>query len=100
MSSLYATQLATLPDDVPAPVARRPRVARRRRPGQRRRRVADAAREAFVHAMSRASIVVASWPRSAPFIAWRYLPAREAAPSELRHVDAVALADLAQDARG
>ena len=54
MSSLYATH--GLPDDVPR--APRPRVPRRRRPGSAAG-VADAAREAFVHAMSRASIVVA-----------------------------------------
>ena len=40
--------------------------------------VADAAREAFVHAMSRASIVVALVAALGAFIAWRYLPAREA----------------------
>ena len=40
--------------------------------------VADAAREAFVHAMSRASIVVALVAAFGAFIAWRYLPAREA----------------------
>ena len=39
--------------------------------------VADAAREAFVHAMSRASIVVALVAALGAFIAWRYLPARE-----------------------
>ncbi len=40
--------------------------------------VAEAAREAFVHAMSRASIVVALVAAFGAFIAWRYLPAREA----------------------
>ena len=40
--------------------------------------VADAAREAFVHAMSRASIVVALVAAFGAFIAWRWLPAREA----------------------
>jgi EmrB/QacA subfamily drug resistance transporter len=62
--------------------------------------MADAARAAFVHAMSRASIVVALVAAAGAIIAWRFLPARTAAPSELRHVGAVALADLAQDARG
>ncbi len=57
--------------------------------------LAEAAREAFVHAMSRASIVVAVVAALGAVIAWRFLPA-----SELRHVDAVALPDLAQDARG
>ena len=41
--------------------------------------IADAAREAFVHAMSRASIVVAVVAALGALIAWRYLPAREAA---------------------
>ena len=40
--------------------------------------VADAAREAFVHAMSRASIVVALVAAFGAFVAWRWLPAREA----------------------
>jgi len=62
--------------------------------------MADAAHEAFVHAMSRASIVVALVAAAGAVIAWRFLPARAAATSELRRVDAVALADLAQDARG
>jgi uncharacterized membrane protein YozB (DUF420 family) len=47
-SSLYATQLS---DGIPA-------------------------REAFVHAMSRASIVVAIVAALGALIAWRYLPAR------------------------
>jgi EmrB/QacA subfamily drug resistance transporter len=37
---------------------------------------AEAAREAFVHAMSRASIVVALVAALGAFIAWRHLPAR------------------------
>jgi hypothetical protein len=40
--------------------------------------IADAAREAFVHAMSRASIVVALVAALGACIAWRFLPAREA----------------------
>jgi hypothetical protein len=38
--------------------------------------VAEAAREAFVHAMSRASIVVALVAALGALIAWRHLPAR------------------------
>jgi len=38
--------------------------------------VADSAREAFVHAMSRGSIVVALIAGVGALIAWRYLPAR------------------------
>ena len=43
--------------------------------------VADAAREAFVDAMSRASIVVAAAVALGALIAWRYLPAGVAHPS-------------------
>ena len=81
MSSLYATQLS---DGSPT-------TSRARRRGARESLgagvqvsgssapIADAAREAFVHAMSRASIVVALVAALGAFIAWRYLPAREAA---------------------
>ena len=43
--------------------------------------VADAAREAFVHAMSRASIVVAVVAALGALIAWRHLPAHSPAPA-------------------
>jgi hypothetical protein len=76
LSSLYATRLsAGLPDDVPAPVV----AAARESLGaavQVGGGVADAAREAFVHAMSRASIVAAVAAALGAVIAWRYLPAR------------------------
>jgi EmrB/QacA subfamily drug resistance transporter len=78
MSSLYATQLSDrLPDDVPAPVA----AAARESLGAAVQAgggldIADAAREAFVHAMSRASIVAALVAAFGALIAWRYLPAR------------------------
>ena len=52
MSSLYATQLA---EEVPV-------------------------REAFVHAMSRASIVAALAAAIGAYVAWRHLPARDGAP--------------------
>jgi len=95
MSSLYATQLSNgLPDDVPAPVAAAAREslgAAVQVSGSLGPDIADAAREAFVHAMSRASIVVALVAALGAFIAWRYLPAREAEqPGE---VDASASAD-------
>jgi len=69
MSSLYTAQLR---DDAPA--------AARESLGtavQASERVADAAREAFVHAMSRASIIVALVVALGALIALRYLPARE-----------------------
>ena len=91
MSSLYASGL---PGDAPAGGAR---VARRRRPGRRRRgRGARGVRARDVAGVDRR--------RGRGRARRRHrlaLPAaREAAASELRHVDAVALADLAQDARG
>jgi EmrB/QacA subfamily drug resistance transporter len=75
MSSLYATQLADgLPDGVPAPMV----AAARESLGaavQVGAAVADPAREAFVHAMSEASIVVAVVAALGALIAWRHLPA-------------------------
>jgi EmrB/QacA subfamily drug resistance transporter len=76
MSSLYSTQLVQgLGEGVPAPVV----AAARESLGaavQISGAVADPAREAFVHAMSRASIVVAVVAALGAFIAWRHLPAR------------------------
>ncbi len=85
MSSIYATQLAgALPDDVPANVAAAAREslgAGVQVSGSFGPAIGDAAREAFVHAMSRASIVAALVAAFGAFIAWRYLPAREAEAS-------------------
>ena len=96
MWSLYATQLAGgLPDDVPAPVAAAAREslgAAVQVHGSLGPDIADAAREAFVHAMSRASIVVALVAALGAFLAWRYLPAREAEPQQ-GEVDARASTD-------
>ena len=82
MSSLYATQLADrIPDDVPAPVAAAAGEslgAAVQMGGGLGAEIADAAREAFVHAMSRASIVVAIVAALGALLAWRSLPAREA----------------------
>ena len=80
MSSLYAAQLA----------GRSPTSPGARRRGGRESlgaavqvgaAVADAAREAFVHAMSRASIVVALVAALGAFIAWRYLPGPRSRPA-------------------
>jgi hypothetical protein len=81
MSSLYATRLSDgLPDDVPAPVAAAAREsfgAGVQVSGSLGPAIADAAREAFVHAMSRASIVVALVAALGAVVAWRFLPDRE-----------------------
>ena len=47
------------------------------------------AREAFVHAMSRASIVVAVVAALGAVIAWRYLPARAPGRSPAPGLDAI-----------
>ena len=79
MSSLYATQLAdALAERVPGPVL----AAARESLGsavQLSTAVADPAREAFVHAMSRASALVALVTALGALIAWRNLPARAGA---------------------
>jgi hypothetical protein len=78
MSSLYATRLTdALADDVPEPVAAAAREslgAAVQASGTLRPDVADAAREAFVHAMSRASLTVAIVAALGAVIAWRSLP--------------------------
>jgi EmrB/QacA subfamily drug resistance transporter len=76
VSSLYSTQLAEgLGDSVPAPVAAAARDSLGAAVGIGSA-VADQAREAFVSAMSQASIVAAVVAALGAFIAWRYLPAR------------------------
>ena len=102
MSSIYATQLAdALPDDVPAAVA----AAARGSLGAGDRcsfgpAIGDAAREAFVHAMSRASIVAAVVAAFGAFIAWRYLPARETDASAERSPDGLGERELATAGAG
>ena len=95
MSSLYAARLSdALPDNVPAPVAAAAREslgAAVQVSGSLGADVADAAREAFVHAMSQASLVVALVAALGAFLAWRYLPARE--PAHPREVAASASTD-------
>jgi len=81
MSSLYAAQLAAgVPDGVPAQVL----AAARESLGaaiQAGTAVADPARDAFVHAMSWASALVALVAALGALIAWRHLPARVSAPA-------------------
>ena len=76
MSSLYATQLANgLPEAVPASAA----AAARESLGvaiQISATVADPAREAFLHAMSRSSAFAALVAALGAVIAWRHLPDR------------------------
>jgi EmrB/QacA subfamily drug resistance transporter len=75
MSSLYTTKLTdALGHDVPA-AARESIGAAVQAGSTLRPEVADAAREAFVHAMSRASLVVAVVAALGAVIAWRSLPA-------------------------
>ena len=52
--------------------------------------VADVAREVFVHAMSRGTVVVAVMAAIGALVAWRFLPAHDQVPeseSELVKVD-------------
>ena len=83
MSSLYATQLSdALPDGIPGPAV----AAARESLGaavQAGAAVAGPAREAFVNAMSQASIVVAVVAAAGAMIAWRYLPVRGPVPGAL-----------------
>jgi predicted MFS family arabinose efflux permease len=91
-SSLYAAQLAgRLPEGVPASVA----AAARESLGAALSSggVADAAREAFVVAMSRASVLVAVVAALGACLAWRYLPERAGAAGR-RPVDAAGPDDV------
>jgi MFS family permease len=77
MSSLYSAQLArSLSDGVPASVVDTAR-ASLGAAVQVDGTVAAAARDAFVHAMSRASILAALVAALGAVIAWRHLPAGE-----------------------
>ena len=82
VSSLYGSRLdRALPADVPAPLADAAREsvgAAVQMTGGVGTQVADAAREAFVHAMSRGTIVVAVMAGIGALVAWRFLPARGA----------------------
>jgi EmrB/QacA subfamily drug resistance transporter len=90
LSSLYSTNLdAKLPADVPAQVrdtadqsvgAALHVSAQLGRVGAP---LADAARESFVYAMSRASLVTAAVAVVGALLAWRFLPARAATAPEL-----------------
>jgi EmrB/QacA subfamily drug resistance transporter len=83
VSSLYGARLGeAIPDQVPAPVeaaARESLGAAVQMTGDLGTQVASAAREAFVHAMSRGTIVVAAMATLGALIACRYLPAPEGA---------------------
>jgi EmrB/QacA subfamily drug resistance transporter len=88
MTSLYSSQLdGTLRSSVPAPVAAAARGslgAAVQVGGDVGSQVAAAGRDAFMHAMSWGSIVVACIAAVGAFIAWRYLPAHapEAHPED------------------
>ena len=95
MSSLYATQLSDgLPGDLPAPVAAAARESLGAAVQVGGPEIAEAAREAFVHAMSRASIVVALAAALGAVIAWRYLPARGAEVAASATTDGVSRGEL------
>jgi EmrB/QacA subfamily drug resistance transporter len=77
MSSLYGSRLGdALSDDVPAPMVAAARESLGAAVQAGRPEIVDAAREAFVHAMSRASLIVAVVAALGAVIAWRSLPAR------------------------
>lgn len=82
VSSLYGSRLdGALPADVPTPLADAASEsvgAAVQMTGGVGAQVADAAREAFVHAMSRGTIVVAVMAGIGALVAWRFLPARGA----------------------
>ena len=75
-----------LPDDVPPPVAAAARESLGAAVQTLGPDMADVARDAFVHAMSRASIVAALVAALGAVIAWRYLPARDRLPSPQRTI--------------
>ena len=96
LSSLYGTHLnSQLPATVPAPVrdAADQSVGAALQVSSQLGKVgaplADAAREAFVYAMTRASLVTAAVALLGALLAWRFLPARaaEAHQLELREPD-------------
>ncbi len=83
LSSIYATRLGdALPAGAPAPVRDAATdsigaaLAVSGRLGGAGAALADAAREAFVYAMSRAALVTAVIALVGAFVAWRFLPAR------------------------
>src|SRR5215211_1687598 len=97
LSSLYASDLnAKLPANVPAQVrdAADQSVGAALQVSAQLGRVgaplADAARESFVYAMSRASLVTAAVALVGALLAWKFLPARSA---ELQEVDVPAPSD-------
>jgi EmrB/QacA subfamily drug resistance transporter len=101
LSSLYASNLdAKLPASVPGPVrdAAGQSVGAALQVSSQLGRIgaplADAARESFVFAMARASLVTAAVALVGALVAWRFLPARAAATPEV--VDAAPAPELAE----
>jgi hypothetical protein len=60
--------------------------------------IADAAREAFVFAMSRASLVTAVIAVAGAFVAWRFLPARATDEAYADMVDVAEVQSVRQPA--
>jgi hypothetical protein len=58
--------------------------------------LADAARESFVYAMSRASLVTAAVAVVGALLAWRFLPARAAEPHDLDESEPAPAPDSAE----
>jgi EmrB/QacA subfamily drug resistance transporter len=91
-SSLYGNRLAdALPGDVPAPLAAAAHEslgAAVQAGATFRPDVADAAREAFVAAMTRASLVIALVSALGAVVAWRCLPALDEAPPDASTITA------------
>jgi EmrB/QacA subfamily drug resistance transporter len=85
LSSLYRDELTrAIPAGVPdalSDAAKESLGAAVHLPGAVGSQIADAGREAFVHAMAWGSIVVAVIAAAGAIIAWRYLPARATSPS-------------------
>jgi EmrB/QacA subfamily drug resistance transporter len=103
LSSLYSANLNDkLPATVPAPVrdAADQSVGAALQVSAQLGRVgaplADAARESFVYAMSRASLVTAAVAVVGAVLAWRFLPARAAEVHDLRAPDAESEPELAE----
>jgi hypothetical protein len=93
VSSLYGSRLdGALPSEVPAPVvavARESVGAAVQMTGGLGDQVADAAREAFVHAMSRGTVIVAIMAALGAVVAWCFLPSRVEVPEVQTELDPV-----------
>ena len=58
--------------------------------------IVDAAREAFVYAMSRASLVTAVIAVAGAFVAWRFLPARATEEADAQAFDVIDVIDVVE----